>query len=122
MTTATPATTSEPPAASAFEVSDEDRYLFDLQGFVVLKSVLTKEELTALNHLIDQQKLPEPGETVQSQRFSGFLTWGQPFRDLLDHPAIVPHLKEWLDPAFRLDHYYGIYMKQGTEGLKLHGG
>ena len=122
MTTATHAqpTASHTPGASG--VSDEDRYLFDLQGFLVVKNALAKDELTALNHLVDHQTLPEPGETVQSQRFSGFLTWGQPFRDLLDHPVIVPYLKEWLDPAFRLDHYYGIYMKQGTSGLTLHGG
>jgi hypothetical protein len=59
---------------------------------------------------------------VQSQRFGGFLGWGQPFRDLLDHPGMMPYLKELLDPAVRLDHYYGIHMRQGTEGLKLHGG
>jgi hypothetical protein len=59
---------------------------------------------------------------VQSQRFGGFLLWGQPFRDLLDHPRIVPYLCELLDPAVRLDHCYGISMGMGSEGLRLHGG
>ncbi|HEV2126445.1 MAG TPA: phytanoyl-CoA dioxygenase family protein [Chloroflexota bacterium] len=103
-------------------MNDEERYLFDLQGFLVLKGVLSQDEVGALNRLIDAQNLPEPGESVQSQRFGGFLSWGQPFRDVLDHPRVMPYLKELLDPAVRLDHYYGIYMKQGTEGLKLHGG
>jgi ectoine hydroxylase-related dioxygenase (phytanoyl-CoA dioxygenase family) len=117
MTAPAPAT-----AGTTAGVSEQDRYLFDLQGFLVVKGVLSQDELAELNRLIDRQSLPEPGETVQSQRFAGFLAWGKPFRDLLDHPRIVPYLKEWLDPAFRLDHYYGIYMRQGTEGLKLHGG
>jgi hypothetical protein len=104
------------------EMNDEERYLFDVQGLLVLKGVLTPESVRALNALIDEQRLPEPGEDVQSQRFGGFLRWGQPFRDLLDHPRVLPVLQELLDPALRLDHCYGIYMRQGTSGLRLHGG
>lgn len=122
MTTTTVPNTAPAATESSAGVSDADRYLFDLQGYLVVKGALRRDEVAELNGLIDQQGLPEPGETVQSQRFGEFLTWGQPFRDLLDHPSVVPFLKEWLDPAFRLDHYYGIYMRQGTEGLKLHGG
>jgi hypothetical protein len=103
-------------------MNDEERYLFDLQGFLVLPGALSPDEVGTLNELIDAQRLPEPGESVQSQRFGGFLGWGQPFRDLLDHPRVMPYLQELLDPAVRLDHYYGIYMRRGTEGLKLHGG
>ena len=103
-------------------MNDEEKYLFDLQGFLVVKGALGAAEVDALNRLIDERHLPEPGEDVQSQRFGGFLLWGQPFRDLLDHPTILPYLQELLDPGVRLDHYYGIYMRQGTSGLTLHGG
>ncbi|MGH2355875.1 MAG: phytanoyl-CoA dioxygenase family protein [Chloroflexota bacterium] len=103
-------------------MNDEERYLFDLQGFLVLPGVLPLGEVQALNDLIDQQGLPDPGEDVRSQRFGGFLRWGQPFRDLLDHPRTLPYLKELLDPGVRLDHCYGIYMRQGSSGLSLHGG
>lgn len=103
-------------------MNDEERYLFDLRGYLVLEGVLGAAEVEALNTLIDAQHLSEPSEEVQSQRFAGFLLWGQQFRDLLDHPRIVPYLKELLDPAFRLDHYYGIHMRQGNVGLRLHGG
>ena len=103
-------------------MDETERYLFDLQGFLLLKRVLSAQEVAALNALIDRQQLPEPGEDVQSQRFGGFLAWGAPFRDLLDHPRVLPYLQELLDPAVRLDHYYGIYMRQGTAGLRLHGG
>jgi hypothetical protein len=103
-------------------MNEEERYLFDLQGFLVLKGALSAAEVRALNDAIDRQQLPEPGEEVQSQRFGGFLMWGQAFRGLLDHTAILPYLKELLDPGVRLDHYYGIYMRHGTAGLRLHGG
>ena len=52
----------------------------------------------------------------------GFLTWGQPFVDLLDHERIMPLLKVILGDGFRLDHYYAIYLEAGAERLGLHGG
>ncbi|NJN48476.1 MAG: phytanoyl-CoA dioxygenase family protein [Candidatus Competibacteraceae bacterium] len=53
---------------------------------------------------------------------SNFLTWGKPFCDLLDHPSMMPYLKVILGDGFRLDHYYGIYLKAGAGRLRLHGG
>jgi hypothetical protein len=103
-------------------VNDEERYLFDLRGYLVLRGVLSAAEVDELNRLVDEQRLPAPGEDIPSQRFVGFLDWGQPFRDLLDHPRILPVLTEVIDPAVRLDHYYGIHMRSGTSGLSLHGG
>jgi hypothetical protein len=34
----------------------------------------------------------------------------------------IAEVKELLDPALRLDHCYGIYMRPGSGGLNLHGG
>ena len=36
------------------------KYLFDLQGYLVIENVLTADEVSQLNSLIDQQKLLEP--------------------------------------------------------------
>ncbi|MEZ4868301.1 MAG: phytanoyl-CoA dioxygenase family protein [Caldilineaceae bacterium] len=99
-----------------------ETYLFDVQGYLILPDVLSATEVATLNRLIDAQHLPEPGATTTSARFGNYLTWGQPFCDLLDHPALMPYLKVILGDGFRLDHYYGIYMRQGTERLNLHGG
>src|SRR5277367_1093351 len=103
-------------------MNDEERYLFDLQGYLVVEGALSEAEVTTLNRLIDDQGLLAPNEAIDSQRFGGFLNWGQPFRDLLDHPRLLPYLIELLGPAPRLDHAYGIAMRSGTEGLHLHGG
>ena len=70
----TTATQSQPSTSSELHVhgiSDEDRYLFDLQGFLVVKNALAQDELTALNQLVDQQNLPEPGETVTAKNTGG---------------------------------------------------
>ncbi|NJN83058.1 MAG: phytanoyl-CoA dioxygenase family protein [Caldilineaceae bacterium] len=103
-------------------MNEVERYLFDLHGYLILDDVLSAQEVAELNRLIDAQQLPGPGDDTRSARFSDFLGWGRPFCDLLDHPVLMPYLKVILGDGFRLDHYYGIYMRAGTERLGLHGG
>ena len=107
-------------------MNELEKYLFDLQGYLVLEDVLTAEEVAELNRLIDERGLTGPGMEVKEQRFggggSGLLDWGKAFCDLLDHPRVMPVLRSILADGFRLDHFYGIYMREGTEGLRLHGG
>ena len=66
MTTTTAPNTVPAATESSAGVSDADRYLFDLQGYLVVKGALRRDEVAELNRLIDKQGLPKPGETVQS--------------------------------------------------------
>lgn len=102
----------------------EEKYLFDLWGFVNIEGVLGEDELADLNALIDAQDYPDPvDDNVHSQRFGGFLSWeDDAFRNLLNHPRIMPCLAEIVGPKFRLDHVYGILMIDGNPGGTLHGG
>ena len=99
------------------------QYLFDVQGYLVIENALSRAEVAQLNRLLDGQQLPEPGHT---QRFgsapdgSGFLAWGQPFVNLLDHPRIMPILRLRLGDCFRLDRIYGMCMDQGMGRGRLH--
>ncbi len=99
------------------------QYMFDLQGYLVVENALSEEEVATINELFDQQKLPPPSER---QRFGsapkgpGFLQWGKPFCDLLDHPQIMPILRFRLGDCFRLDRLYGMYMKDGMKRGRLH--
>ena len=103
-------------------MNEEERYLFDLRGYLVIADMLTAQQLAGLNRLMDSQNLMPPGDDTLGARFGGFLEWGQIFCNLLDHARIMPYLKTILGDGFRLDHYYGIYMRAGTEQLRLHGG
>ncbi|MEM7531119.1 MAG: phytanoyl-CoA dioxygenase family protein [Chloroflexota bacterium] len=117
------------------------QYLFDLNGYLVIENALTPEEVATLNQLIDDQNLPAPEKsprfgsapTLQASLLnhqnsgdaqrpvgSGFLNWGKPFCDLLDHPSIMPVLRFRLGDAFRLDRLYGMYMHQGMRYSGLH--
>lgn len=99
------------------------QYLFDVQGYIVIENALDAAEVAELNRLLDRQRLPAPG---QSQRFGsapdgpGFLAWGQPFCDLLDHHSILPTLRLRLGDCFRLDRIYGMYMERGMPWGSLH--
>jgi hypothetical protein len=104
-------------------MNEEERYLFDLWGYLLIESVLSKEELAELNALIARRNYPEPDERIETQRFGGYLAWeSDAFRKLLNHPRIIPYLKEMLGDKFRLDHDYGILMRKGNSGGVLHGG
>jgi len=108
--------------SSAQPFSDVERYHFDLYGYVVRREALDEDELTAALDGVRRMALPAPGDSIQSQRFSGFLERQQVFRDLLDHDAVLEPLIEMCGPTVRLDYAYGIIMAGGTSGLGLHGG
>ena len=104
-------------------MNEEERYLFDLWGYVVIENVLSTDQLAILNHLIEQRNFPTPTEDIQSQRFGGFFDWEKDaFRHLLNHERITPLLREIIGSKFRLDHAYGILMTKGNAGGNLHGG
>ena len=110
------------PAGPASGLTEEQRYLLDLQGFVVLPAVLDEGQVAYLHGVLDERRLPPPAASIESQRFNGFLSWDVAFRDLLVHPRVLPVMAEMVGDRLRLDHCYGILMAPGTDGLGLHGG
>lgn len=109
-------------AAPAGGLDAHERYRFDLDGYVVRRGVLSRNEVEALNTAVDLLGLTEAGTDIGSQRFSGFLTGPRCFRDLIDHADVFEVLLDLCGPYLRLDHVYGITMSRGTSGLGLHGG
>ncbi|MDP6039480.1 MAG: phytanoyl-CoA dioxygenase family protein [Candidatus Latescibacteria bacterium] len=99
------------------------QFLFDVNGYLIVENALNTEEVAALNQLIDDQELPPPGK---GRRFGsapdgpGYLQWGKPFCDLLDHSSIMPILRFRLGDCFRLDRIYGMYMSEGMSRGRLH--
>jgi hypothetical protein len=101
----------------------QQRYFFDLNGYLVLEGVVGVTDVAYMNSLIEAQRLPPPAGSIGSQRFGDeFLRWDHVFRDLLDHDAVLPLLRDLVGDHVRLDHAYGIVMAPNTSGLGLHGG
>ena len=101
-------------------MTPEERFLFDLQGFLVIKNVLTPAVVAELNAIADEKFARAPGVTgAQRARPT---SWAQPFVDLMDHPKTLPYLIELIGDQFRLDHDYCIFMRERDPGMGLHGG
>ncbi len=114
-------------------MTEEERYLFDLQGFLVVEDVLKPAEVQQLNELLDSrdlwnqprgQEAPMDYETFDELFFhvSPPHSWGKPFLDLLGHPRMAGYLQEILGPRFRYDHGQAMFMRRGSGSLELHGG
>lgn len=117
------------------------RYLYDLQGYLVIEDVLSKGQVDDLNGLIDEQapKIPDDWEeSIKTNRLGvyniyrfgmaggsypsnpGFLQWGQPFVDLVDHPLVMEIMRMQLGDCFRLDRIFGMRMRKGMPSGRLH--
>ena len=102
-------------------MNEEEKFLFDLEGYLVVENVLNADELAALNALVDR-RLDDRWDNDESNDFNKVSAWGQATTDLMDHPNILPYLVALLGPTVRLDHDYAILMNQGEKRGGLHGG
>lgn len=122
-------------------MTNDEKYLFDLTGFLVLENVLTPDEVALANEAIDrhldrmrlrprEQSLDGGSEALAGTHGRGELggllewekPWCDPFREMLVHPRIVPYLNAILGKGFRLDHHpFLLEMHEGAEGFIFHG-
>ena len=122
-------------------MNQREKFLFDLNGYLVLEDVLSPDEVAAANaaveHHADLIGNRDPGLSEDAVGLRGDegrgefqqnpLTfdrpWCDPFRRMLAHPRVIDVFNEVLGPGFRLDHGpVLIRMRHGTEGHRLHGG
>lgn len=101
-------------------MTPEEKFIFDLEGYIVIKNVLSAQELADLNALADAVFTEQKEES--DRRRSQVSRWGPASQRLIDHPKIVPYLLELLGPKFRIDHDYCIFMTKGGRRGGLHGG
>lgn len=102
-------------------LSEEEKFRFDLQGYLIIPGVLSRQECSALSQLCDTHWPLQPGDDL-FRRAEAISRWGQPFLDLMDHPTTLPYLLELIGPRVRVDHDYCIFMRTGAQGQDIHGG
>ena len=133
------ANTSRSITEETVEMSTDEKYLFDLVGFVIVRDVLSEEHLEVANAAIDASELTQSPEyfgdsvALKGQNSSTRLgsngnllelpkPFCDPFREMLAHPKTIPHLNTILGEGWRLDHGPGlIAMDKGCSGGMLHG-
>ena len=125
------------------EMTEDEKYLFDLNGFLIIRGVLTPEEVEEANRVIDNHahEMIERSDgplrnTVEGTKFFGngpgrmdlgrVLEWGEEsrvFQSILAHPRLVPLFHGVLGKGYRMDHLpIVLAQNQGSEGFSLHGG
>ena len=75
-------------------MTPEEKFKFDLEGYLVVKNVLTPHGLNHMNAVADTI-FSDDGE-AGTNRISRVSQWGPAFQALMDHPKIVPYLIELL--------------------------
>ena len=106
-----------PALAKHYRMTDEEKFSFDLAGFLVRPAILTREQIAAIIEQIDRIKhdplsLPPEHRDVP----------GGPASLLIDHPAVLGVLHEIIGPEVRLENPFCIWRKQGELHGELHGG
>ena len=125
-------------------MDDEEKYLFDLRGYIVVHNALNDKQIGSLSKIVDKkmQFLKDTGAASIKERNLGgsdrtrflndddiawsspsLLEWGDPFIEIVDLPTISPYLETILGKHYRLDHDYMLVAnKHNSQPLYLHGG
>ena len=113
--------------SEAVSPSDLDRYLFELNGYLVLKGTLNEAEVAACNADLDLLEDLKQGEwhgAVQCHRFSD--TDGKnlqqiyempAFRPMINHPSWIEYMKTFVDGAGSFDHKHGPLFIEEARGI-----
>ncbi len=101
-------------------MTSEEKFTFDLEGYLVIRNVLTADEVQSMNQLAEKAAARAKSNNVSRPGRPSL--WDKAFQDLIDHPTVTPYLTELLGPKFRIDHDYGIRMTEGMSRGRLHGG
>jgi len=98
-------------------MTEEERFRFDLIGFLVRPAILTADQVAAIIDHIDRithdrHSLPPEECDVP----------GGPSSVLIDHPQVIDVLTEVIGPEVRLENCSCIWRTKGQEHGALHGG
>ena len=121
-----------------------DKYLFDLNGYIIVRNVFSPEEIRTANRIIDKHasllrervddsvKNTAKGSGLAGEEgkarsdMGGVLEWGEDsaiFQSVLSHTKLVPYYHTLVGQGYRLDHLpFVISATKGCEGHALHGG
>ena len=103
-----------------YQMTDEEKYYFDLRGYLIVRNALSRKEIDACNEAIDayaheihvdESHLSGDSAVLQGKQgrleLRGMLGWPDPyrghFRRQLVHPIVVSRLNELCGKRFRLD-------------------
>lgn len=114
-------------------VSPEQKYLFDLNGYLVLKNVVPQSVIEACNEVLDRFENMDPDDypppvslgskrTKENLYISNILESSPAFRPLINIPEAIDSIATVTGGPYRLNHTYSIYRwGGGYTALHMHG-
>lgn len=113
-----------PTTASPQTMSDEQKFFFDLKGWLLLPAVLEADLLEALREHVYKLR-HEPDSLPEHERYA----LAGPGQQLVDHPAIVGILRDIIAPdpddsayGFRCESSFAMIRQLGEQGSPPHCG
>ena len=117
-------------------MTEEEAYLFDLRGFIVVKNALQPNQIDDLSRRLETHRNSNLSPILGSDRTildddagawsaPSLLELGGSYLDLVNLPTIAPYLTKLLGEGYRLDHDYAKIdskMPEREKTLYLHGG
>jgi hypothetical protein len=118
-----PTTNSE--GVPTIALSEEQRFVFDTRGWLLLPSLLTEQQTAAMRDFCYQLK-NDPASIPKHHQSS----IGGPLEQLADHPAVVGFMDEFVTTGYADEDCYGFRLEstfltirsQGHEAFQPHGG
>lgn len=123
--------TGQPPS------QEELDYLFDLNGFRVLRGALTSEQQDSVNAWVDSQDVDalNPGDWIgdvevhtygakDGVNFQNIIEGGPIFEDLIDHPAWIDDIGRYIEVGghrLRIDECF-LNIRRGGGYIPIHSG
>lgn len=104
-------------AEDAGGMTEEEKFRFDLTGYLVRPAILTADEVGAMVDQIDRivhdpESLPEHERGMPGG--AAALT--------IDHPRVMEVLHEIIGPDVRMENTFHVWRKKGEQHGELHGG
>lgn len=115
-------------------VSDMDRYLFDLRGYLVLKGAVSRDGVAAMNRTLDEMPEMKPGdwyghvhrENFEASRgiaYQQVYEAGAPFEELIDHPSWIEKVKAFIGGEGTFDYNNGeLFVDENFASIRGPGG
>ncbi len=100
-------------------ITDLDKYLFDLNGYLILKDVIPHEILNGCNKILDELKNTKPGEwrghvhghffgsATEGLNLQQIYEAGEPFEYLIDNPGWIDLVKCFVGGEGTHDYTHG---------------
>ena len=99
-------------------MTPEEKIMFDLEGYLVVRNVLSKNKVDKLNQIADRSSIDqyEIHREYGLKLARNITLWDPAIQRLIDHPRIIPYLSNLLGPNVRFDHDYCTFVDKGAPG------